>query len=97
MDTAGGHAQIFQHLAGVLIRQTRGVVVAAQMTQEEIPQTRVHEAPDGVAAIIVGEVAGALADAHLQIMRIGAAEEHVHVEVGFHHDGLGLGGPVPSW
>ena len=36
---------------------------------------------------------GALADAHFEVVRVEAAEEHVDIEVGFHHDGFGFGGP----
>ena len=52
-----------------------------------------HETADGVAAGVVGEVAGALADAHLEFVRVEATEEHVDIEIGLHHHGFGLGGP----
>ena len=94
MDGAGRDAKVFQDGTGVVVGETGGVVVAAEVAEEEVPQAGVHELADGVAAGVVRQVAGALADAHFQVMRVGTAEEHVHVEVGFHHHGVGLTGPL---
>lgn len=52
-----------------------------------------HEAADCVATGVIGQVPGALADAHLELVRVEAAEEHIDIKIGFHHHGFGLGGP----
>ena len=52
-----------------------------------------HEAPDGIAAGVIRQMPGALADAHFEVVRVEAAEEHIDIEVGLYHDGFGLGGP----
>ena len=52
-----------------------------------------HKTPDGVAAGVIGQMPGTLADAHLEFVRVEAAQEHIDIKVGFHHDGFGFGGP----
>ena len=52
-----------------------------------------HETPDSVAAGVIGQMSGALADTHLEFVRVEAAQEHVDIEIGLHHHGFGLGGP----
>ena len=49
MDGAGFDTQFFQDGAGVFVGEARGVVVAAEMAEEEVPQAGVHELADGVA------------------------------------------------
>ena len=94
MDGAGVDTEVFQDRAGAVVGEAGGIVVAAEVAEEEVPQAGVHELADGVATGIVGEVPRPLADPHFQIMRVGAAQEHVHVEIGFHHHGIGLAGPL---
>ncbi len=94
MDGAGVDAEVLQDSAGVVVGEARGIVVAAEVAEEEIPQAGVHELADGVAAGVVRQVPGTLADPHLQIMRVGAAQEHVHVVIGFHYHRIGLPGPL---
>ena len=43
MDGAGLDAQVLQDGAGVVVGEARGVVVAGKMTQEQVPESRVHE------------------------------------------------------
>lgn len=93
MNNPRSNPQVIKHRPCVIIRQFWRIVVSAQMTQEQIPQPWMHEAPDRIAAGIVGQVASALADTHLEFVRVEAAEEHIDIEVGFHHHGFGLGGP----
>ena len=96
MDAAFLDTQVLKYGERVVVGQARGVVVAAEVTEEEVAEAGMHEAADGIAAGVVREVAGTLADAHLEVMRVGAAEEHVHVEIRLHHHCIGLGGPVHS-
>ena len=62
MDGAGGNAKFFQDGASIVVGEAGSVVIAAQMAQEKVPKAGVHERPDGVAAGVVREVAGALTD-----------------------------------
>ena len=52
-----------------------------------------HETPNGIPTGIIGQMPGALADAHFEIVRVEAAEEHIDIEIGLYHHGFGLGGP----
>ena len=94
MHRPGCHAQFVQDAAGMVVGEAGRIVVPAQVAQEEILQPRMHEAADGVPAGVVGEVAGTLADAHLELVRIGSAEQHIHIEIGLHDHRLGFFRPV---
>lgn len=93
MNNPRSNPQVIKHRPCVIIRQFWRIVVSAQMTQEQIPQPRMHEAADGVAAGVIGQMTCTLADTHLEFVRVEAAEEHVDIKIGLHHHGFGLGGP----
>ena len=61
MDAAFLDTQVLKYGERVVVGQARGVVVAAEVTEEEVAEAGMHEAADGIAAGVVREVAGTLA------------------------------------
>ena len=86
MDIRGLDTHPAQRFRRIVVRALRRVVVAAQVAEEQVLQRRVPEGADGFGAGVVAQVAVSLADPHLEFVGIIPAQEHVHVEIGLHHD-----------
>lgn len=49
------------------------------------------ETADGSSTLVIAQMSMSLADTHLQFMRIGTGDKHIHVIIGLDNDGISLG------
>ena len=73
-----------------------GIVVLAEMTEEDIAQTRMPETLDGTRALVIRQMTAALDDTHLQFISIWSLHEHVNVIIGLDNYGMRLTGKFHS-
>ena len=61
-----------------------GIVILAQMAQENVTQGRMPETLDCGCALVIAQMSASLHYPHLQFICVSAAHEHVHVIIGFY-------------
>ena len=62
-----------------------------EMAQEYVLQTRMPETAYGSSTLVIAQMSMSLADTHLQFMRIGTGDKHIHVIICLDNDSISLG------
>ena len=56
-----------------------GIVMLAEMAEEEILQARMPDPSDGIGALVIAQMPVSLANSHFQFVGIGSAHQHIHI------------------
>ena len=85
-ETTQGNRSLFdsqfaQRPGSRLVRKRMGVVVLAEVAQEDVLQPWMPEPLYGTGALVITEMSAALDDPHLEFVCIWATHKHVHVIV----------------
>ena len=76
--------------SGTVISQFRGIVVLAQMTQEDIPEPWMDETADGIRTFVVAQMTVTLDYPPLKVIGIRTGHQHVHIVIGFDYHVISL-------